>query len=277
MLRFWLEVFGRALVGTFAAIGKDPAEIRFSIIVLVLITALVFVTDGVENGWLGMGKRLSALGSTEVQLVAVLCFLVFVYNLVREPFLMWHSENANYIQLDKDFNQLAKNANTCSSDLKTEQATSKLQHSQLDSQQGIINSQQGTVNSLESTLSKQQGAVTTCVGDLAKAIVPEPSKTSILLLPTREEHTTKHVAYLILLTNKPVTPVHLTVWCDAYVHQFEAIPADGSAFGGGTEKTPDGTAATVFLTFPTWTAENPLLIKVHYDSDDLGRCYFKPL
>jgi uncharacterized membrane protein YqaE (UPF0057 family) len=259
MLRFWIEAIVRAMGDTLAAIGKDPADLRFSLLVLAIVTLGVFIRDGIANGWRGMKERLRGVMTKDAQIVIILCGLVFIYNVLHAPFSMWDSESQKYEAKSQDFLNSERVEGACSADLKIERNKADLQQAQLISQQETVNSQQGTVNSLQNTLNKQQAAVTTCVGDLAKAIIPEPSKTSMMLLPFSEDHSTKHVAYMLLVTNKPITPIHLALSCDAYVHQFEVLPADGSAFGGSTEKTTDGRAAVAFLTFPTWTAEKPLV------------------
>ena len=270
MLQFWLQVFERAISESLHNIGREPSDIVFSIIVVLLSFCILLIRDGLRKGWHGMRSRLRKLFEEDAIIVGFLIVFILCYHVVNEPFLMWKDAEDSSNKIQQEYNGRDIDYKTCQS--KTEG---------LHSHEQTLNQfiQQGTVNSLQDTLAKQQAAVTTCVGDLAKAIIPEAQKTTMLLInddppsPPQSEHT----KIILFITNKE-TPFKQLFWCDLPLKKVDLMPTNGSIFSGGAEKMKQPNlfqSAPWLLTenLALWEPDNPVLVRVYYDGDDIGACH----
>jgi len=74
------------------AIGKDPRELGFTILVLLLSIILLLAKTVVEKGWRGMkgnrGEVAKEIFSTDFKLVILLFFLVVLYHAIRSEWRM---------------------------------------------------------------------------------------------------------------------------------------------------------------------------------------------
>ena len=174
MLQFWLEVLGRAIIETLHTVGKEPRDIVFSITVITLGFVLLLVREGIRKGWRGMKSKIMKLVEEDMIIVLVLLLLIFVYHMFRQPYEAWESEKSRNDSKGKALVQRDSQLQSCSDISNNRLDKVNTLQSQITSQQTVINSQQGNLNSLHGTLANQQAAVTTCVGDLAKAVMPEP-------------------------------------------------------------------------------------------------------
>jgi hypothetical protein len=164
--------------------------------------------------------------------------------------------------------------NQCAADLKQKQAEVDGWSGRFGDQIPRIEGLQQTVNSLQGTLAQQQGAVTTCVGDLAKAIIPEPPKVTFLLRTIDSFPADVHEAQAVLLTNKTVTPVDLTFGCEGEIESVTPtiMTQANSILIGGSQEVKDKHSTHIEITSPAWTPTNPLVITVKYRGESVGRC-----
>jgi hypothetical protein len=282
MLHFWLEAFMRAIDSSLAAIGKDPADLRFSVVVVVLVTLLVFIQDGSEHGWRGMRTRLAKLLTRDVAIVAIVCVFVFLYNMAREPYRMWDEQRENYHEAEKKVTTSASQLETCSANLQTEKTAVELLGRQITAQQTQISGQQTLIAGQQATSATQQSTFNLCVATLAQVNAPTPQRTTMVVSAADplEPPPAKHMKLLLLLTNKSMPdPIRLLLWCDGEITRVVIKPASSAMFSGGAEKVkPQNPFQTsnywlISMNMVSWTPENPLVAWVYHDSDDIGMCH----
>jgi hypothetical protein len=270
MLHYWLTVFLKTFWDSWAFTDRSPQGLAYWIIVFALTILGLFKRHGkgaVKHYW---------RTSSETLLIGVAAYaLVFVGHFIVEPYHLQQDEIARRNQVTDRYNAIKQDYSSCNGMLHTADIRAGLLGNQVVAQQGVVNSQQGTIDSLQGTLSKQQAAVTTCVGDLAKAIIPEPLKKEMFVIDGGRKDS-KKLSILLLTTNKAITPIHIIVACKQPSHNYSIQFANGSAFGGGIVRQ-DSSGAEIYLTFPTWAPDNPLVVSVEHDGVDLTPCTLRQL
>src|SRR5438128_11944006 len=91
-LEFWWKVFVQSFFGTFSTIGKDPADLRFSIIVFLVVTLAVFFRQGAKTGWDNMKGKIWAMVGQEAKYISILVVLIFIVHMIYQPYAIWSSE-----------------------------------------------------------------------------------------------------------------------------------------------------------------------------------------
>jgi hypothetical protein len=275
MLHFWLDVIGRAVTDTLSLIGKDPADIRFSIIVFVFITLLLVAQDAMQNGWQTlrtwqtMKARITAIFGKELKIVVIICALIFVCYFFKEPYSIWASQYRAYAEGQSQLRLEETNLSDCSGNLKTEAAKSGLLASQVLTQQQLINSQQRTFNSQQGTFDAQQQTVNSCVVALGQ-VNTQPQHFTLVMDQIALNPKWKHNVELIAFTNKDISP-RVRVQCDNEIGDVSSrVAGAGFTFGQSNKLMPN--LWMVNLQSPLVTATSPLMMILSYDEDDLGKC-----
>lgn len=281
MLHFWMEVLLRASLDTLAGIGKDPAELRFSIFVFVLVTVFLLIRNRKKGlrAWVeNVKQRFWRIVGEDIAIILGLIVLILIYNVLREPYLAWDSERNGLAQENGKLNTKVSEFNECNANLRTERVKSQLLGNQVTAQQTQISRQQ-------TTSSTQQSTFDLCVTTLAKANAPVQQAATILFapVPTSSSTPTKHTGMMVVLTNKQQTPARLLVGCDGPIDTLTVLsfggelPFQGSAVPIGNNPLAGFFAKTWLLNVsqPEWAPSQPLLLKIDYNADDLGQCFVR--
>lgn len=278
MLHFWLEVLFRALRDTLAGIGKDPAELRFSIFVFVLVTLVLLIKNRKKGlrAWVeNVKRRFWRIVGEDIAIILGVIVLILIYNILREPYLAWDGERQEKVQAKSQLDGKESELIGCTGDLKTEQVRSQLLGNQVTAQQTQIAGQQ-------TTSATQQSTFNLCVTTLAKSNAPVPQLTTILgvLNDPRPDHKTKHSSLILIMTNRDVTPVRLLLTCageikEANVRPFGNEPYSAQMVRAKVSANPFTAASNVWLvsmSTPVWSPNLALLVTLDHDVDDLGVC-----
>lgn len=285
VLHFWLEVLLRAFLDTLAGIGKEPAELRFSVFVFVIVTLLLLVRNR-KNGlraWVeNVKQRFWRIVGADIVIILGLVVLILIYNVMREPYLAWEDEHNERVQAKKELDGNASELNVCTSNLNTEQVKSQLLGNQVTAQQTQISGQQMLIAGQQATSATQQSTFNLCVTTLAKANAPIQLSTTLLKIEEAKPHPdTKHAVRFALLTNKPVTPVKMLFWCDGTIKTASVATLSGAPDSASITALSSGSLFVapkiwqINMSFPVWSPEQPLLVQLNYDADDLGSCVIR--
>lgn len=197
--------------------------------------------------------------------VALLCLFIACYG-------AWVDEHQNTQTVIAEKAQAVGDLGGCKGEFKSTNAQNGLLQSQIVSQQTTLTKMQQGVNS-------QQGTFNLCVTTLAKANAPVPMSATLLKIEDEKPNpATKHTIRMVLLTNKEVTPVKIMLWCDGTIKAANVKPLGGAAYAGGVTPLSSGSLFVapkfwqINMSFPVWSPEQPLLIQLDYDVDDLGSC-----
>jgi hypothetical protein len=256
MVRFWMEVWSKAIVGTFGAIGRDPADFRFSIIVLVVLIIAVFVHDGSENGWRGMKGRIRKLLTRDAIYIGALCLVVFVYQFVKAPYSMWRDQEAavdeavngkdgrleawsKYHECDKERAVKSTLADSCTSNL-------AFQQSRNDGQQDLFNK---------------------CMLAMGLRSKPEPARVQMRYTsfdtPTKADGGKPIRLWLIVaVVDKSTSPFRGTLTCDKTTRIFGGRPAFAEhvdALSIGPYPVGNDSWRVQYTDPSTWTPDTPLI------------------
>jgi hypothetical protein len=253
--------------------------LRFSAFVFVLVTILLLIKNykkGLRAWVANVKQRFWVIVGEDATIVAVVLILILFYNVLREPYLAWDGEHNGQVQARSELDRKASDLHDCGANLKTEEVKSQLLGNQVAAQQTQISGQQ-------STSATQQSTFDLCVTTLAKADAPIAQSTTILIRaddpPASPEG--KHTALLLILTNKPVTPAKLLLWCGGTIKTATASLFDNEPFSGAATPLKSGSpflAPAIWqinMASPVWAPEAPILIKISYDEDDIGHCAVK--
>lgn len=85
MVYFWWQALWSAVLETFSAIGKDPSDIAFSGLVVVVCYICFFFKNKPKWGKVNADLFKKAF-SDEARILAVLCLLIFVYQFAKAPY-----------------------------------------------------------------------------------------------------------------------------------------------------------------------------------------------
>lgn len=199
---------------------------------------------------------------------AIACLFIACYG-------AWVDEHNNASTLIAEKANVWSQYNGCSSGLKEKDADIRGWGNRFSDQVGHLATLQSTVNSQQSTFNL-------CVTTLAKANAPlQQSSTMLKLTDTPPNTASKHTLRYVLLTNKPVTPVKLLFWCDRTIKTANVSFLNGSPHAGGISPISSGNLFVaqkfwqIDIAFPVWAPEQPLLLQLDYDVDDLGSCALK--
>jgi len=197
-------------------------------------------------------------------------------------FYAWHDEHRNAQVLIDQKAEVYGLLGTCNGHLEAQtekanflDAQNHTQQQAINAQQQTLTAQQETMNSQQQTANSQQGAMNSCVVALGKANTPEP-QTIVMREHGVDLGTTKakREMEVLMLTNKTITPVHLQFGCQSEVRDIQAYIAGAGMQAGGNRML--GTHGTeISISTPAWTPQNPLIITVYYDSDDIGTCGYR--
>ena len=199
---------------------------------------------------------------------AIVCLFIACYG-------AWVDEHQNTQTVIEEKARETGDLGECKGNSKSTNAQNVLLQSQ-------VNSQQGTLTKMQQGVNSQQATFNLCVTTLAKTNAPVPRSITLLKLQNELPNTTtKHSERMVVLTNEPITPVRLFIWCDHTIKTVTLSPLGDAVFSGGAMPISSGSP---FLTpqvwqlnmsLPTWSPEQPLLVTINYDEDNLGQCYIK--
>lgn len=165
--------------------------------------------------------------------------------------------------------------NSCSSGLKEKEA-------EVTGWNNRFSDQVGRAATLQNTINSQQSTFDLCVTTLSKANAPiQQSTTMFVVGDIVANPAAKHSIRYVLLTNKSVSPVKLILWCDGTIKAANIRTLSGSPFSGGVSPLSSGALFVppkmwqINLAFPVWSPEQPIVLQLDYDVDDLGSCVIK--
>lgn len=275
MVYYWLTVVQKGLQDSLDFIQQSRSGILFGVLVLVLTGLWLWKKhgwkDAVKHWWRTVGEGLV--------IAMVAWVLVLFIHLIYEPFHLQNDEAARAAQAIMGRDNAQNQTLLCGSELKGVEGKVELLQRQVTAQQTQISGEQ-------TIAATQQSTFNVCVTTLSKTNVPIPQKATMLLTPDDPPVTPqgKHRALILLLTNKPVSPVRLMMWCQKDVTHADVRPFGSGAFSGGAELLSPGISGIsspkvwqIGMSFPTWAPDQPLLVEADYDADDLGQCFTRPL
>jgi hypothetical protein len=196
---------------------------------------------------------------------AILCLFIACYG-------AWVDEHQNTQTVIAEKARAVGDVGECRGDSKSTSAQNVLLQSQ-------VNSQQSTLTKMQQGVNSQQGTFNLCVTTLTKANAPVPMSTTLLKIGDDTPNpATKHTMKMVILTNKEVTPVKILLWCDGTIKAANVRPLGGVSYSAGITPLSSGSLFVapkfwqINMSFPAWSPEQPLLIQLDYDVDDLGSC-----
>ena len=223
-------------------------------------------------------KRL-AEGALEGVVIAAIAFgVVCLFHFLFEPHHLQEDEVARTNQALSERNGARTASLVCTGDLRGANDKVGLLSNQVTAQQTQISGQQTLISGQQANSSKQQSTFDLCVTTLVKA--NEPLRPSITMLKLGDEISnpkTKHTLRIVLITNTPVTPVKLPLFCDGTIKEANVRPLGDRPYSGGMlaikSRSPILAPRVwqINMSFPVWSPAQPLLVQLDYD-DNLGNC-----
>jgi len=276
VIHYWFAVLAQAISSSLEIIGHTVITIIYGLAVIVITAFRAWRKRSTsEEGW-GVFFR-QHLGRTMAEMIPI-CLVswmpFFIWFLLATPYQMQSEAKQGIVNSQRVQEEEKSGLVACRSDLKESTAKVSMMDSQIRSEQTTLTAQQETINSQQSTLNSQQGTVNTCVVTLAKTSVPEPLKTTILMMRNDPNPKYKHESIAFLTTNKPITPVNLAFGCTNEIKAITIFPGTGVMIGG-SEPVTDGHIARVSFSSPAWSPGDPLFVRIWYDGDSTGNCSYR--
>lgn len=266
MLHFWLSVFIKTFWDSVGFVGQTKTGLLFIGLVLVVTCVLLLK----RHGWREAAKHWMRSSGEGVAITITAFILVSGIHFIYEPYHLFNDEQARRNEANRQLDTAEYRSLMCEGNLKAADGKIELLSSQVASQQTLIASQQTTANSQQSTFNL-------CVATLSKINAPVPQKMTMDMLGDDPDAApiAKHRMIVLLITNAVVSPARFLFSCEGDIKLLRGVPANGSSFGGGSVKLRDGRWLTV-ITFPAWSPENPILLRVDYDENNIGSCNVTP-
>jgi hypothetical protein len=126
----------------------------------------------------------------------------------------------------------------------------------------------------------QQASINSCLSQAMKLLVPVQQKTTPVFLDRGDsENAAMRKMRWLVLTNKPMTPVHLNAVCTSGVSYMDSADASvlgntSLRFAGGNNRLAPN--AWELRDSGTWSPEAPLLVTINYMGLEQVVCSFIP-
>jgi hypothetical protein len=278
MLHYWLTVFIKTFWDSWAFTDRTPAGMAYWFIVLAItIGALIKKhgwRDALKNFWRTSGEGLLIGGVA----YALVLFGHFLY----EPFHLQEDELARHADVITQRDLANNHFGECSSNLTTERVKTGLLERQITTIATQVSGQQTFISSQQLNATKAQSTFDLCVATLAKASAPVAKNHQMIGIGDETPSATaKHTMRALLLTNVPTTPVQVVIMCDNAIKNASIYPLGNVPHSALASPVRSGTVFMPItqwqfnMPFPTWSPEQPLVVKLEYDEDSLGSCQLR--
>jgi hypothetical protein len=156
-------------------------------------------------------------------------------------------------------------------------AALKTEMGKLEESRRKLENKDGQLKALESQIQNQQSTINEALVQLGKAQQQEPFKIAHHPLGPNAARQKPGIAAhdYILLTNRLMTPVRLTVSCDSDIVEAYSrlLGASGLALGGMERSKNNKKQYEIGLSSPAWIPMNPLLVTLYSNQQELNSTF----
>jgi len=263
----WLQhlfsFIGTVIRGFFEGIGTTILERVIDIAFASSLAVAILHKTKKDHGWRAM------LTHWRQEYRTGLRFTLWCALVIYGPVLAWAIGKAAYEDhqyfvgrtghLQRVIGENAVNFSSTQKTLEGQISDWRVKCSSLEGANGVLGSQNRD----------QQNTINNCQTQALKLLTPEAEKMTVITMYDVSPSAHDRLAEFVLLINKTITPVRLSVVCDKQVTQGMGSPAGGGAFIGRTDLLPPNglQVGQVGQADPAWTPVSPLMITMHYASD----------
>jgi hypothetical protein len=226
----------------------------------------VLVKKNKEQGWRGM------LGHWRQEYKAGLRFAMWAAIVIYTPVIIWAIGKAVY----EDHQYFVDTAKRLHVAITHNEASFSGVRQGLENDISGLKTKcsgfEGANGVLQSQNRDQQQTINNCQTQAIKFLTPEKMEYTILSLSLdkRPDGTAKWT--WLVLTNKVVTPVRMTVACDKPISEGSSFMVGNIAHGQPTSH--DATSFGISIDNPAWTPKTPMGVSFVY-AGELPKCYLK--
>jgi hypothetical protein len=247
-----------------------PREL-FQFIVSVLSLQFVLLGGCVLTVLVGFYEKFIAKKAVSVRAyVRVIVTLMFF-----ACFQAWQQEHRSKIGREGDLH--AQEGLTLSQKLETQREANRHEQCEgsLREAQNSLSRFQGAVGAQTSQIQAQQGTINGCLTQAMKLLTPEALRLSFVALPPiqRQKATTKSANYLVLV-NKTITPVRMSITCKTPAHIEASVLGTGTQSGSFENQDYIGTEHMIAIDSPAFGPSSPLLVSLDFNTEQEPDCQF---